>query len=310
MDSESIKQDILKTLIYYDIFSHPLKKEEIFTFLSKNSVSKSDIFEAIDMNSTQEESEFSQKDGYVYIKPNDRYIKKRLEKEEYSKKMWKVVKYVVHIIKRFPFVRAVLVTGSLSKNSSGRDSDLDFMVITKSDRLWISRTLLMLFKKIFLLNSYKYFCINYFITEDSLEVEEKNIFVATEVATVKGVFNTGLMRKFLESNKWVNEFFPNYECCDPELHSPRFKVNDRTSFLQRILELFFIGFIGDALNRYFKHIYLKHWEKKYRHMSESDRSRIFKSTDSVARTHPEDMQRFILDKYRDKLSKFKLQFNA
>ncbi len=310
MEAEILNQNILKTLLYYDIFKHPLKKDEIFIFCPKNTVPKTEIENAIDKFSENDECKFSQKDGYIYVKPNSEYVDNRLVKEKYSLRMWKITKYVVHIIKRFPFVRAVLVTGSLSKNSSSKESDLDFMVITKSSRLWIARTLLMLFKKIFLFNSYKYFCINYFITEDSLVVEDKNIFTATEVATVKGVFNTELMKTFLSANKWVNDFFPNYDCCNPYLHTPGFRVNNRVSYLQKIMEFFFNGKPGDSINNYFKNVYLKHWEKKYRNMSETERNRIFRSTDTVARTHPEDMQKFILDKYFEKLRQFNLQVNG
>ena len=234
MNADSISREILKTLLYYDIFRHPLKTDELYTFLPEKSVPKSEVIETIDKSSDMENSDFSQKNGYVFIKPNEDYIENRLRKEEYSSRMWKIVRYVVHIIKRFPYVRAIMVTGSLSKNSSSRESDLDFMVITKKNRLWISRTLLMLFKKIFLLNSYKYFCINYFITEDSMEIEDKNIFTATEVATVKGVYNTGLIKKFLESNTWVNNFFPNYNCCDPYMHTPGFKVNNNVSYCKKL----------------------------------------------------------------------------
>src|SRR3972149_5244541 len=134
---KAIRDNILKTLLYYDIFSHPLNGDEIFTFLPENSVAKENVY-------------------------------KRLYKEQYSRKMWKAAWIATHVIKLFPFVRAVMVTGSLSKNSSDKSSDLDFMIITAPGRLWIARTLLMLFKKIFLFNSYKYFCINYFVTTDNL----------------------------------------------------------------------------------------------------------------------------------------------
>ena len=45
-------------------------------------------------------------------------------------------------------------------------------------------------------------------------------------------------------------------------------------------------------------------------MSETERNRVFRSTDTVARTHPEDMQKFILDKYFEKLRQFNLQTNG
>lgn len=306
MEPELIKNNVLKTLLYYDIFSYPLKKDELFIFLPSNTLSKAEIISAVDSLSGTSQCEFAQKDGYVYVKPNEHYVDIRIEKEKHSRKMWTIAKYMTHIIKRFPFVRAVMVTGSLSKNSAGKESDIDFMVITKRGRLWISRTLLMLFKKIFLLNSYKFFCINYFISEDFTELEEKNLFTATEVVTVKSTFNTDSMKKFLESNTWVKKFFPNYKIGDPYLHSTGFKVNNRISFLQRISELLFAGKPGDYLESYFRKISMRHWEKRYSHMKEEDRKRLFKSTDRESTTHPLDMQKKILEKYNEKLREFNL----
>ncbi len=164
-DSTFIKDNIMRTLLYYDIFNHPLKGDELYTLLPFNSIPKSDVISLIREYSAERDSLFSERDGYIYVKPNEQNVTLRIEKENYSRKMWKMARIVTHIIKRFPFVRAVLVTGSLSKNSSDRHADLDFMVIAGKNRLWIARTILMLFKKIFLLNSYKYFCINYFISE-------------------------------------------------------------------------------------------------------------------------------------------------
>ena len=71
-------------------------------------------------------------------------------------------------ISKFPFVAAVGVSGSLSKGYYDSDSDIDFFIITQHNRLWICRTLLMVYKKIFLLNSRKYFCPNYFISSEQL----------------------------------------------------------------------------------------------------------------------------------------------
>lgn len=199
---DSLKENILRTLLYYDIFKHPLKPDEIFSLLPQNSITKKDVSDVL-LQISKENPKVNTKENYYFIVGNEDYIELRKSRESYSKKSWKLAKFVTHIIKRFPFVRAVFVTGSLSKNSSMPDSDLDFMVVTAKNRLWISRTLLMLFKKVLLFNSHKYFCINYFISKDSLGICEKNIFIATEIVHIKSTFNTGLMNKFLEANLWV-----------------------------------------------------------------------------------------------------------
>ncbi|MCI0449793.1 MAG: nucleotidyltransferase domain-containing protein [Chlorobi bacterium] len=304
---EILKKNILKTLLYYDIFSHPLKDEEIFTFLPKNSIPKETIGSLLKQFSGDESCRFAEKEGYYYIKPYAENINKRIYKEDYSKKMWSRAAIVTHLIKRFPFVRAVMVTGSLSKNSSDPSSDLDFMVIASEGRLWIARTLLMLFKKVFLLNSYKYFCINYFITENHLEIEEKNIFTATEIATIKPVYNSDLAVRFIKTNAWINDYFPNYLLCDLRLHEAGCRVNNRSNSLQKVFELFFMGKIGDRLNKYFMKLTIKHWNKKYPHIDKKEREHMFRSTENVSKTHPNNMQKKILTEYDSKLKEFNLR---
>lgn len=303
---EELQKNITKTLLYYDIFSHPLKSEEIFSFLPKNSISQQDVVNFLSEASKKNDSPFAEKDGYYYIKPAADNVGKRIEKENYSKRMWKRAGLVTHIIKRFPYVRAVMISGSLSKNSSDSSSDLDFMLITKPGRLWIARTLLMLFKKIIFLNSYKFFCINYYITEDNLEITDKNIFTATEIATIKPTYNSVLLKKFIENNGWISSFFPNYVLCDPLLHTSGCKVSERRSILQAITEFFIPGFIAAKVDRKLMNMTRNHWKKRYPQLAEQERNHMFRSTENVSKTHPGNMQKKILGLYDDKLKKFNL----
>ncbi len=304
---EELKKNITKTLLYYDIFSHPLKPEEIYSFLPRNSIAKQVVTNFLKTAAESETAPFAEKNGYYYIKPGEKNVTRRIEKENYSLKMWKRAALVTHLIKRFPFVRAVLVTGSLSKNSSDPTSDLDFMLITAKNRLWISRTLLMLFKKIFFLNSYKFFCINYYITEDNLVITERNIFTATEIATVKATFNTELLNEFIRQNSWVKEYFPNYVLCDPMLHTSGCKVNNRRSKVQRLIEFFIPGKLAAAVDKKLMCMTRKHWKKKYPQLPDSERNHMFKSTENVSKTHPGNMQKKILSMYSQKLQEFNLE---
>lgn len=302
---ENLEKNILKTLLYYDIFRHPLKSDEIFSLLPQNTISKTDVTNTLREFSQNNPLIFS-KDNYYFIGQNEHFIELRKLRETYSKNGWKIARFVTHLIKRFPFVRAVFITGTLSKNSSLPESDLDFMVVTENNRLWICRTLLMLFKKIFLFNSYKYFCINYFISEDSLEIEEKNIFTATEIIFIKSTFNSHLMNKFINSNLWIKKYFPNYIIGDPYFNSSGFNVNNRKSYLQKALELFFSGKFGDWLDYYFRKKSIQHWKNKYPDLTSDERERMFKSTAGVSKTFPGNMQKVILHNYKERLDKFNL----
>jgi hypothetical protein len=304
--AEHIKKNILKTLLYYDIFSHPLNGDEIFSFLPENSVSKERVMSVLSTTAAEENSNFGEKDGYYYVQPKAENVVKRKSKEEYSKKMWRAAWRVTHIIKRFPFVRSVLITGSLSKNSSDRTSDLDFMLITAKDRLWIARTLLMLFKKIFLLNNKKYFCINYLLTEDYLEIEDKNFFTATEVAHIKSTYNTALMYRFIESNSWIKQYFPNYTMLDPALHTAGCKTQNRRSILQKITEALIPRRLAEKLDHKLMNKTIEHWKRKYSYLEESERNFRLRSTRKVSKSHPNSVHSTILNSYSENLRKFDL----
>jgi hypothetical protein len=303
---ESLKANILRTLLYYDIFSHPLNGDEVFAFLPKNSLAKAEVYDKLKNYSGEKENTFAEKEGYYYVKPNEHHVLIRKAKNEHARKMWKAARIVTHLIKRFPFVRAVIVTGSLSKNTTDKHSDLDFMVITAPDRLWIARNLMMIFKKIFLFNSYKFFCVNFLLTENHLEIEDKNIFTATEIATIKPTFNTGLMETFIKKNLWIKTHFPNYQTCDPVLHSPGFKVNNRKSYLQKVFELFFFGRFGDFIDEKFRKMTHEYFDRKYKNYKKDEANKLFKTERNESRTHPANMQKVILDKYNEKLKQFNL----
>src|SRR5258706_16030966 len=105
MNTELLKNDVLRTLLYYDIFSFPLKAEELYTFMPSNSISKEQFTEIITNLAAEETNLFGLAEGYFYVKPNIGFINSRREKEKVSRKMWRAAGIMTHIIKRFPYVR-------------------------------------------------------------------------------------------------------------------------------------------------------------------------------------------------------------
>jgi hypothetical protein len=101
--------------------------------------------------------------------------------------------------------------GLMAKGYMDEKSDLDFFVVTAPGRLWIARTILVMYKRLFLFNSHKYFCVNYFVDEVHLEIEEKNLFTSTELATVIPLSGATLYGNLMQANPWLRLFFPNYE---------------------------------------------------------------------------------------------------
>jgi hypothetical protein len=292
---DTIDEQIVRTLLYYDIFNYPLKSEEIFRFLGIHQREESSVISRL--YHLKEQGIIFQFEKFFSLHNNRASIDRRIKGNKEADKYLVVARRKAKLIARFPFVRGVLASGSLSKGYMDKNSDLDFFIITAPKRLWITRTLLVMYKRLFLFNSHKYFCVNYFVDEDHLEIEEKNLFTATELATVIPLYGSTQYENLHLANIWVKAFFPNY--------NPRSTTNvplSEISLTKRILEKLSNFIFGDRLEKYFQHKTLSRWKRLYQNSySATDFKVAFKSKSYAAKNHDRNFQRKIMDLYEEKL---------
>src|SRR5688572_20817381 len=204
----AVDEQIIRTLLYYDIFNYPLTSKEIFQFLGTKHQDESSL--KTSLQGLCERQIIYRFQNLYGLKNSSSLAERRLKGNNEAEKYLQLAKKKGNFISKFPFVRAVLASGSLSKGYMDENSDLDFFIITEPNRLWIARTLLVMYKRIFLFNSHKYFCVNYFVDEKHLEIEEKNLFTATELATVIPLYGSKQYESLQQENVWLKIFFPNY----------------------------------------------------------------------------------------------------
>lgn len=288
--NSEIENAILRTLSYFDIFNYPLKASEILNFLTVKA-SKRDVDETLSKLIAERQVVHH---GELYsLSPHFSDFERRLQGNRLADSLLPQVKQKADLIFRFPFVRAVMASGSFSKNFMDEKSDFDFFIICAPQRIWISRMLLVLYKKIVLKNSHRHFCVNYFIDESNLEIDEKNIFTATELATVLPLTGRKHYELLMSANRnWIMKAFPNYQLRMLPAES------NQNGLLKVLLEKCLNVFFGDGLNRWFKGITLQRWKKTYAHLyAARDFDIAFKSTDSVSKNHPQNFQKRIVDEF-------------
>ncbi len=297
--SPDLRRGILHALLYYDIWEYPMKLEELHIFLPVRLPEQGELVSALASAGVQ--TSVTEYGGYYSVRPDTRaLVDRRLTRERHARWMWRAARLVTHVIKRFPFVRAIFVSGDLSKNATGPGSDVDFFILTEPGRLWICRTLLILFKKIFLLNRKKFFCLNFFATIDNLTQEERNVYVAAEVAHLKPMYNDALFNKFMEENAWIRFFFPNFS--RDEL--PRVVANNRQSQFQKLFERLLMPLPLDRIDTYLME-QMKHvWAQRYPRHDAATRQRIFKCTKQESRAYGGDFHDKVLALYSRKLREF------
>ncbi len=297
-----LSQKFLKTLAYYDIFNYPLTKDEIFFNTPTNGNTKETSFKEI--NYLTELGLIHQENGYYSLFNNSEYVPRRIAGNKRAEKKLKTAKCFSNLIARFPYVRAVLVSGSLSKGYMDEEADIDFFVITKPNRLWISRFLLMLFKKIFLLNSKKNFCINYYITTDNLEIENKNIYTAIELASLLPMYGSDTYERLYTSNKWIYNYVPNYP--KRELK----KVNKfKLKLSQRLTEPFLNNVFGEMLDNLCMILFYKYDKKKYCNFDNKSFNQSFIFKKNVSTHHPESFQNKVLRALEQKILHLQVEHN-
>ncbi len=291
----------LKTILYFSIFKYPITKEEIYKF--SKGTSTAHIEKELELLIAKK---IIYKHGEFYTTTNDdKLISRRLKGNEMAQKMMPKAKKVARLIAKFPYVESVCVSGSLSKGYyDAANGDIDFFVITKKDRLWVSRTLLILYKKIFLLNSKKYFCVNYFISTNNLEISEKNRFTATEMVTLIPLYGKATYQEFMQHNPWPKQYFPNISPFDTSLIEDTNKA-----FVSKTIEAFFNTKIGLTFDTFFRYLTLKKWQKKFDHLQSDDFNIAMKSTKNVSKHHPQNFQRRVIDKLNDDYNKINLKYN-
>lgn len=291
-----LRSSIIKTLAYFDLFSYPLALEDIRHFLDVEAG------EAV----IEKEIRILLRQGRVYrvgdyysLQNNPVLAERRQRGEIHADELLLIAARNARLLYQFPFVRGICISGSLSKRCADERADIDYFIITQSNRLWIARTLMHLYKKLSYLRWHQHrFCMNYYIDEEALEIKEKNIFTATELLTLLPMCGNGSLDRFFEANTWTGLYLPHYR----DRHWEG-KGHHRSTRVKRMLEAFFNNPLGDRLEQKLQEITDRRWKKK---TERGDRNMkgdpmALQCAPHYSRPNPENFQQKVLTKFYRRL---------
>ena len=179
----ALTASVLRVLAYFDVFKHPLTAREVFEGCDHPSTSPAHVAEAL--GELQGQGVIRQEGDYYALDAGGCLVERVAERlasgvrcAQYLRRAYRYSR----LIARFPFVRGVCLSGSVSKGRADAGADIDYFIVAAPGRLWVCRTLLTFFKKTVLLNRHRYFCLNYFVAADHFAIPDRNRFTATEIA--------------------------------------------------------------------------------------------------------------------------------
>ncbi len=288
-----VQEAVIRVLHYYAMFNHPLNANEIH-----GSCSKYCSFPAIitalnnlyDANKIYNCGEYYSQQNNIkeLIERREKGYILALEKEKSARISGKIISW-------FPFVKFVGISGSLSKGNVGEKDDFDFFIVTETNRLWISYTLLHLFKKMtFLFGLQHNFCMNYFVDTSNLSLDQQNIFIAIELASLIPLHDSVTYKQLINANKWTVNYLPNTYV--------KFKkvdiVNDKKAIIKSALETIINLFWPTRLNEKLMQIIDKRRRKKWQknNLPAEQYHLAFNTSLHVSKNHRADRQKWIMKK--------------
>ena len=298
-----IKENILATLAYFDMFNYPLTNAETYLFLKYKY--KYELFtDAI--KSLLQSSIIFQFDKFFTLKNDHQIVLRRNEGNKKAAELIKTAARVGNILIRFPYVRGVAISGSLSKNFADQYSDIDLFIITAKNRLWIARSVMHIVKKLaFLVNKEHYFCMNYYIDEQQLEITEKNIYTAIEIGTLIPLEGDAVFEKFYTTNAWTRYFLPN--------KNMRISSAEplKTTYFKALTEFLLNNKLGDTIDNLLMEITANRWSKKtvLKKLNSHGAILCMKTGKHFAKPDPENFQSKLLLKYEVKVSQLLKDYN-
>jgi len=222
------------SIYYHNIFDYPLNQLDLIKWHPGSFFGDKYI-----------NAQYKFVNGCMVIKGREGLIYKKILRKRVSKKKLIIAKKSASILSFIPTIKMIGVTGSLAMDNSTEESDIDLMIITQKNTLWLTRLISYLFLTITCQkirtpknNSQKdKLCINIWLDEDYLIWENnRSHYTAHEIAQIIPLVNKEkVYEKFIWDNRWVKNYWPNaikIEKCNSV------KVQPDNNFILLILEKF------------------------------------------------------------------------
>jgi len=203
--ASALTSAILQAVTYADLFDWPLAPIEIHRFLPI-AASLDDVEGAL---ASPETLGLRRLHGLLVFPGRESIVESRRRRAAASARMWPGAVRFARAVASLPFVRLVAVTGSLAVGASEPGADVDLFIATEDRRLWLTRAAVIGVVRAGAARGVR-LCPNYFLAESALEMQERDVFTAHELAQMVPIAGGATYRDVLARNAWYRDFLPNH----------------------------------------------------------------------------------------------------
>jgi hypothetical protein len=278
---------LLRLLLYFDVFHHPLTVAELTRFAAPGAPGRvsAALARLVEQGRVAAQGTWRFRPGAAAD------LARREERARHAERAWPKARAAAALLARLPFVRGVVVTGGLSKNSTSPDGDVDFLLLVQPGRVWSLKTLVQFGRRPLPEPLRELFCTNYLLASDRLEVDDQNLFTAVELATAVPLFGPALCAEWIGANPWARRFVPGLDwCVERALHARPLPARRLAGLAEAALS----GPLGGRLEQGALEGWDRFWNRKYAWVPEVARNQRFKRRAELATNHLHDFQGWVL----------------
>lgn len=159
-----------------------------------------------------------------FIKPHwhlgsTKWHNQRINRQEISDQKIAQLWPVVLVARFLPWIAGLAITGSAAVGNAAKNDDVDVMIVTENNRLWLVRPIIVVLSFLFGRrrswnkeepNSW---CFNLWLERQAVQMplESRSAYTAYEICQTKWLVSKDRVRQeFFGTNRWVRVLLPNY----------------------------------------------------------------------------------------------------
>ena len=298
---QDLQKNILKTIIWFDLFEYPLKLEEIFWYLPD----KVENLEFI-LNNLITENKIQQKDGFYFLFGRQEIVNTRKERHIESLKKIKRAKRAVKFLRNLPFVRAIFLCNVLGYLNAKEQDDIDFLIITEKNKIWTTRWFATGFFKILNLRPRpdkikNKFCFSFYLSLDNLNLGniklEDDPYLKYWLTGLLPLYDeNNYLDKIFNNNLWAFESMFYYKKIYEDKERMSFKFDLSGSWIKNILERIFKL---DIIENFFRKIQLVIMPQILK--SQMNKSGGVIINNKILKMHPYDKRKEFAERFSHKI---------
>ena len=212
-----IQNAIISTLAFFSLLKIPIDRERLHGVLYKAWANKQSVNNQLSqLVSAGTISEHGGKIGMFDW--NDSELAQSAQE---ARGKWQKIRRYFWVLSMIPYVEHVSVINSLALGNANLESDIDFFVVTKPNRLYVARSIIIVVFK--LLGVYKNkvhikdrFCFGFYVASDRADlnrvlVKPQDPLFAFWFASFVPILGREAYLNFVAQNKWIKNYFPNFK---------------------------------------------------------------------------------------------------